>query len=916
MDVNRLYQATNDGLDIITWYLPQATVGKNFSIREGDRHPSAALKQLHGIWRVTDFGDEGRAKSPIDIAMEYERMDFVHTLALLCQRYGVEEVAAAPAPPSIVWKTTKKSDGLYNVKVRPIDSDIALRFWFGSLPRQICEGVLQRYGWEEVVYYERATSGKLMCFMATEQHPVYRRVCTTDDGKYFYKYYQPKEDVRFFYDGEKPAGYVNGYGLLKSAYDERAKQVGDDGDEEQRKLDEVVICSGERDSMCCAALGCLPVWFNSETSKADGKVLSDIERMTKAVYFVPDLDATGQRVGMSTALSHDTWFMVRLPDDLRARCDWRGKPRKDLRDWCDGTGSRRAFRMLLDSACRCRFWHEGLRADNKGNMQLQRVVSTTDFLHFVRCLGFARYIDPKTKEDMFVYIRDNVLSRIDAPGIRSAVTQYIMTGDYNKEIRNLYLNSSRCGVAVLSDLPAISPDMQIVDKDSQAFVFSDVIYKLTSSGCTQQRLADSSTCVFDSTVIRHKLRRIDAQFKADKTGLVEPGCVRSNFFKYLINTSRIYWREELEEPDLQPSRDYWAKKSGQPYETAYRYCIDGPALTPEQKAVQRLNLSSKIFAIGYLLHSYKTSSRPWAVWAMENHVDDETQSSGGTGKSFFFRALSKLLPTLTINGSERDFTSDRALFDRYDATTRMIYVDEAPANIDLRYFYNMITGDMVVKRKYQASAVVGYEDSPKFAFSSNFPPPNLDPSTMRRFLFLLFSDYYHHKSEDNDYKQTRTIADDFDGRDICTGEYSPEDWSADYNFFLDCLQYYLLQVSLGRKIEPDMEGLFKRVHERAMGPQLRDWADVYLSPSAGNLNRRISKTDVLDNYREQSGNYKMSSCRFKKLLRIYCREEGIDFNPHNIDGYDSAHDRIVSRMDVNTRDGIKSQTVECFYFAK
>lgn len=75
----QIYQATDDGLDIIISLYPDAkeciqkycttgTPKKHFAIRN-EKTPSCSLKKFKDCWRVTDFGGDGSAESPIDLYM-------------------------------------------------------------------------------------------------------------------------------------------------------------------------------------------------------------------------------------------------------------------------------------------------------------------------------------------------------------------------------------------------------------------------------------------------------------------------------------------------------------------------------------------------------------------------------------------------------------------------------------------------------------------------------------------------------------------------------------------------------------------------------------------------------------------------------------------------------------------------------
>ena len=82
IDLKELYDKTNAGLDIIHLYYPEAEPGKPFRMRD-ERTPSAYVKLLNGVYKVTDFGSEAVAKSPIDVAMQNEGLPFYQTICKL-----------------------------------------------------------------------------------------------------------------------------------------------------------------------------------------------------------------------------------------------------------------------------------------------------------------------------------------------------------------------------------------------------------------------------------------------------------------------------------------------------------------------------------------------------------------------------------------------------------------------------------------------------------------------------------------------------------------------------------------------------------------------------------------------------------------------------------------------------------------
>ena len=111
MDTNKLlqrvYDASSDGLEIITRLLPEAEatiaqdgrVTRKFKLRPTEQTPSAMLRrpdQKYPYWRVVDYGGgQGERRfSPIDLYMRdrgYRPEQFALALHELAEEYGVEE---------------------------------------------------------------------------------------------------------------------------------------------------------------------------------------------------------------------------------------------------------------------------------------------------------------------------------------------------------------------------------------------------------------------------------------------------------------------------------------------------------------------------------------------------------------------------------------------------------------------------------------------------------------------------------------------------------------------------------------------------------------------------------------------------------------------------------------------------------
>ena len=74
ISIEKIYQATDDGLRILELYFPEishyAKQNKPFKMRPEEKTASARVKKYNGVWKVTDFGLDTKALSPIDVHME------------------------------------------------------------------------------------------------------------------------------------------------------------------------------------------------------------------------------------------------------------------------------------------------------------------------------------------------------------------------------------------------------------------------------------------------------------------------------------------------------------------------------------------------------------------------------------------------------------------------------------------------------------------------------------------------------------------------------------------------------------------------------------------------------------------------------------------------------------------------------
>lgn len=899
--VTQLYAATRGGLDILLHYYPQAAevVGtKNkFRARPDEKTPSAVLTETRttdgaSVWKMTDFGDDGHALSPIDVAMKLDNLSFPEAVLHLAAMFDVrDELDRSVNRPVIVKRAARSDerDGSVVFSLKERISETALKVMGPRVDTDTAESL----GWHEAEWVGRVKNREVTEKHGTETFPILMRECFLDEpnesgADRFYKIYEPlnpEKGFRFSYtpEGVKPRRYINGLRELRERFtkwnaEREADFRADPGNEgkpfRESKLPEAVICSGERDSLCCRSMGYMPLWFNSETYRIDDSEMAEIRKYVDTVYNIPDLDATGRKKGTELALRfidvHTAW----LPADLAKWRDNRGKPRKDLRDWNELHRDRKDFADLLTMARPAKFWAE--RVNGKTG-KVEYSVDTDCLLYFLRLNGFHTLKDENAKDPQFVRIEGNVVKRVKPQDLRKFVQDWVQKACLRRELRNLVLNSSRLSNAILENVGEIDPDFTSSGMAHQLFFFPKCQVKVTASGMEEITAGASETYVWQENVIGHQWKALPPMFTTTRTETTDgttrwdirlEGNVRSCLMGYVVNASRLFWRKEMEErfeggADNPEAEAYRRKPEN-------RFRIDGEGLTVWEIHEQKQCLLNKIFTIGYLLHRFKSPSRAWAPQAMDYKIGANGECNGRSGKSFLFKALAMMMKSVKLSGRNPKLMDNPHVFDQVNKHTDLVLVDDCDRYFSMRHFYDLITSDLTVNPKNNQSFTIPYEESPKFAFTTNYVPTDFDASTEARMLYMVYSDYYHQRTETNDYRETRSIRDDF-GRDLFTRQYSEEDWVADINFLLQCTRFYLSVVGEGVKIMPPMENIRLRKHMQDMGEIFGEWAATYFAEESGRLDCLIPAQEAFEDCRREC-NYglKYTPNKFTRQLQAFC----------------------------------------------
>ena len=903
---------TSKGLDIIRHLYPDAgrvidsgNLKQAFKVRN-ERTPSAHLKEYDLWWVVTDFGDDQRGHNPISCWMKEKNLGFneacidINTELML----GLGDIKADVNQP----RFEKGLDASPEMKEGE---------WYYELNEKFTQKELETMGptvkqehvdalhWYSVKWVGKCKDRKITKKYSTDTYPIFMRECThVVDGetRKFYKKYEPlcfDKQYRFMYIGSKPRDFINGLSELKADHaklneKKRSEWESDPLKEgkpyKEQKLEQAVICSGERDALCAKSLGYAPLWLNSETAELETSQYRDVMKVVEHLYNIPDKDETGIKRGRELALRYPEIRTIWLPERFERFRDARGRFRKDFRDWLEMQDApSQAMKTLVGQALPAKFWEERIK---KKTEETSFSINSACLQYFLRLQGFCKLKDKEANKVDFVRIRSNRVEKVTTDDITEFLINWA-SGDEKRspfsempsdvqaiDVQNLIIDSPRTSPSAISKLSSVELDFCNYTPTTQLFFFQDNTVRVSADGIEvfdRGSAIELKRYVWEENIIKHPFKHLDAMFEIVREETEDGKAfydikvkeARSKVFGYLINSSRLHWRRELEE--LLEDKEQEERRA---YIDAHRFTIDSETLTPKEILDQKQSLINKIFAIGYMLHGFKDPSRAWAPMAMDWKIGDDGECNGRSGKSFLFsQVLPHFMQTVIIPGRNPKTLENPHLFDRVNRHTGMVLFDDCMKGIKMNGFYDIITGNMVVNPKNNQSYNIPFTESPKLAFTTNYVPNDFDASTDARMIYMVFSDYYHHISgdEQNNYERNWSIRDDF-GKSLFGVDYTDDEWNADFNFLLQCEQFYLSTLATGDKILPPMDNIILRKKKQEMSGNFEQWAESYFHPlCVEHLDRVIPVKEALDDFRLMSGLKDMTSNSFTRKLRSFAR---------------------------------------------
>lgn len=977
IEQSELFDKTDGGRLIIEHYYPQSVDSfihpkRKFKLRSTEKTASASVILKDGIWLVTDFGDDSIPRNGIQVCMREEGIEFKPALDLLAALFNIvpEEKRAEVFKPEIRSKDAnpeqRDDEWEFETKeftIKELKLLLSPKIWeylvyqCKDQPAEKSEElilkevskVFARYHFHSLKSYTIVKNRKAVEIRSTDIFPIFMF-----DEKDFKKIYKPREVLaanRFlYYNGKGPSDFLFGYNAAKKAYDDIIQISDEDEDEDDdqpkrkpkiEKLNHTFLVSGGSDALNLAVLGqCFkkyeknedlcamfwPVWLNSETAKLTAGQFKNLQAISSTVYNIPDIDATGRREAHRVAMEYLDIKTLYLPDELSKRSDtFRKKPLKDLRDYFRYYKAW-DFYNLIKNAYPYRFWDYEKQYNKNGDFVRNKYnINNVHLYNFLERNGFYRQ-EAEGEKDNFIYIHivGNMVRKVTAMDIRDFIINFLHQRYMDTELINTCHRSNQLNEGSVSKLKFChNLDFTDYDKESQYMHFANGVFKVTKNTVEYFKPGEIDKYVWEEEIINHKVKILPDYFTISSYCDIETREEHFDInihnkdcmvFRYLINTSRMSWREELETrldgiKGEQKRQDYidafqltkddeklldgLAEDKKEAYRIEHKWDIAGPLLTEREKREQIYNLVNKIFGIGFIFHRQKESGKPWCIWGMDAKLSDVNESHGGSGKSLLANIIyqEKLLNTQYREGRNIKLTENPHFWENTNEHTDLVLVDDCNRYLKFDFFFSAIGGPITVNPKHGRQFTIPADLAPKMWFTSNFPPYEADISMERRIIYMLYSDYYHYNKM-GEYREDRSVLDEF-GKNFGR-EFTETEWNLFMNFIMQCVKFYL---NCSRKINPPMDNVNKRNLKSTMGDNFEPWADVFFSRESGRLDQYVVKDDAMADYIKSANVKQITPHKFSKMLHAWCHYNGYILNPTELL---SGHaKRIIKRITVN-----------------
>ena len=523
------------------------------------------------------------------------------------------------------------------------------------------------------------------------------------------------------------------------------------------------------------------------------------------------------------------------------------------------------------------FWEEDVKETRNGDLKKTLTFNYVNAMNFLQNRGFFRY-QMRSGEKVLIRMENRVLTVIDHTDVKDFVKDFCREIK-RKDVLNMLMRGGPqyLGPEKLTNLDLNYPKIERAAGDKQYLFFTDKIWEITADGIKELNYGQFPEFIWSEKIIHHKVEALPPMIEVtpltddlrEKLGeemdSIENGeffidlsenAEKSHFLQFLRNTSNFQWKKDkgIEKGDI----------------------------TLNDLFLNSRHLVNKLTLIGYLLHDYKDDNELKAAIAMDGKISEVGASNGRSGKSLIGKAISHLIPQVTIDGKNKKLDDDNFRYHEVTEKTKNLFFDDVRANFDFESLFQVITGGVTVNQKSGLRFTLRQDETPKILVTTNHAINGIGSSFQDRQAFMVFSDFYN-----DNWKPVN---------DFGLAFFSEWKGTDQYNLFFNVMATALVLYFRSKQngwsgtkrlgiVPPPMEDVQKRKLRQTMGENFLTWADAFFDwdtkIKSGNLNQQHVRKELYDSFlndNPQERKYTLAH-RFKEKMIAFCLYKSYDFNP-------------------------------------
>lgn len=347
---------------------------------------------------------------------------------------------------------------------------------------------------------------------------------------------------------------------------------------------------------------------------------------------------------------------------------------------------------------------------------------------------------------------------------------------------------------------------------------------------------------------------------------------KNNAVKVYSDRLEVYDYEELDYhiwKDQVIKRDFYQADHHESMFRTFLWLISG-------EEVERYESMKSV--LGYMLHSYKTSSNNVAIILNDENISDNP--NGGSGKGILTNAISHMKKVSTIDGKTFDFNKSFA-YQTVSTDCQVLAFDDVRKNFDFEKLFSIITEGITIEYKGKDAIKLPISESPKVLISTNYTIRAEGGSFQRRMFEVELSSFFGAHRTPLDYFNC-LLFDDWDS----------EEWARFDHYMINCLQYYL---DHGLK-EYEHKNLKIRKLINKTSQEFFDWMKEKIFVDGDRIYYKDYHESFLTDYEDFRKWLKQRT--FNQWLKFYFDYKGIEFTNESSNGNRFYELKIKSNEDI------------------